>query len=887
MPHPPRLIEWLLEQSLPPDLSARDAVLGDLQEEYAERHAQSGRVRAQAWYLRQAAKSVLPNLRRRFTRASRTADLASDLRVAARSLARRPAFLATAVGTVALAIGSATAVFSVADATVLRALNLPERDRVVALWSTFDATPDLEFPLSAAELTDVRDDVRAFEMVGGWQSSQALLGPFDGAPARTVDAAFTIGEIYAIAGARTSAGRLPGADDDRLGAPRVAVIGHGLWREAFGGDPGIFGTRAVRVGATEAVIIGALAPGVTLPGYDAGIWVHTVLDPASWQTDRSGHGIQAVARLAPGAGERAARAEIDALHDRWAERYAGRHSFGREGHRLGVDTLSGAMLGSAQRTALLLSIAAGLLLVLACANVANLLLGRGETRTTETGVRIALGASTRRVVQPVLLEGLVLGLAGGAAGLALAAAGVPALLRLAPDGAATLEAVRMDVRVLAFAITLSIVTGLLFAAAPAWRAARRAPSDLLRASGRGRTGALGGLRALVAGQAALATVLLSGAALLALSLFRIGAIDPGLDLSASRIATRITLPTERYPDAATRIALHDAIRQRLQATPGTERVAAVRTLPLRDQLRYENVLREGDHRPEDRLVVGLQVATPGSLRALGVRLIEGRGLEPGDRDGSVRVALLNQSAARGLWPDGSAVGRRIRGTFLPRDAGLLTVVGVYADVRNAGLSSAPAPELMLPIAQASVLGGWLRQLTLIVQTSAPPASAIGAIRSAVADVDPGIAVGASAEMDDVVNASFSRERFLAVLVTIFSLMALAIAAVGVYGVVAFTVARQQRELAIRYALGAGRSTILFGVIRRYAAIAAAGAAAGAMLVAVLAPGLEGFLYGVDPRNAAVLFGAPLLLVIVATVASLGPAVGATRVPLAGALQQAD
>jgi predicted permease len=533
----------------------------------------------------------------------------------------------------------------------------------------------------------------------------------------------------------------------------------------------------------------------------------------------------------------------------------------------------------------LLSIAAGVLLLLACANVANLLLARGESRVAEAGVRVALGASALRVGQPVVLEGLALGALGGLGGLLLAAAGLPALLRLAPADLAGAAGVRIDARVALFAVVVSILTALVFTAAPAWHAMRRAPADLLRSSGRGRTGPARGLRILVASQAALATSLLIAAALLASSLDRLNAVAPGLD-TASRVTLDLTLPPARYRDAASIAAFCDLVRERLASLAGAGGVTVVRNLPLRDRPRTENVLRTGS---TDREALGMtvQAAAPGVLPAMGIPLAEGRDLSTADRAGTLRVGLVNRTAAQALWPGESAIGRRLDATFmLPTDR-TIEIVGVYEDVRSAGLSSRPAAEMILPIAQGAAMTGWLRNLTVVLQSNVPASAAMPAARAVLREIDPSVAAESPTTMEEVRRASIARERFLAALLAVFGALALVVAAVGVFGVVSFTVARQTKEFAIRNALGARRSVILGGVLASTAVTAGAGALAGAAIAWSVAPALGGFLYEVAPRNALVLAGAPLALVTVALASSFVPALRATRLPLLRALHDGE
>ena len=821
--------------------------------------------------------------------------LEPDVRVAVRSLARRPAFAATAVLTIGLGIGAGTAVFSVVDATILRGLPLPEADRLVSVWGTFEHQPATDFLVSQAEFADLRTDVRGFERTGAWATGEVTMEPVGDSPARTVDVAFTAGSIYDIVGARTVFGRLPGEADDRVGAPPVLLLSHALWQEQFGGDPAVVGTDAGAFGSPEGEIIGVLAPEAALPGHACGgaacasapgAWVHWVQDPADWAEDRSGHGMNVVSVLRAGATVESVLAELSSLQRTWADRYAGRHGFGLEGHEVHVASLGDRVLGTARRVGLLLSVAAGLLLVLACANVANLLLARGETRTSEVGVRIALGASPARVARPVLVEGAVLGLAGGLAGVLVAGMGLPLLLRLAPSGMRGLEGVAVDGRAVAFAVVVALTTGVLFAVAPAWTAARRDAATLLRASGRGRTGATRGLRVLVAGQTALATLLLAGAGLLTRSLLELNAVDPGLE-TENRIALDVRLSPTRHPDGPAIMGFFDQALRRAGSLPGVEGAAILRTLPLRDDGRRESVLREGDVDPERRLGVTVQAASANVLDVLGIPLLEGRDIAAADRADQPAVGLLNASAARALWPGESAAGKRLRATFLPPEHGLITIVGVYGDVRSAGLSSSPAPELLLPLAQLAPRTGWVRAAKLVVHTTSTEAAILPALRAQLRDVDPLVPVENATTMRDVLRANTDRERFLSALLGAFAALALVIAAVGVDGVVSFTVARQSREFAIRNALGARRAAILAGVLRTNALVAGAGALAGLACVLIGAPALRAFLYDVAPYDALVLTAVPLALIVVALLSSLVPALRATNIAPSQVLQEGE
>jgi predicted permease len=812
--------------------------------------------------------------------------LGIDVRAALRALARRPGFTMTAVITVGLGIGASVAVFTVVDGTVLRGLALPDRDRVVGFWTAFANQGRTEFLVSAAEQADMVSDLKSYDRLGAWWAASGTLVDAQRGEARTIDIALTLGDIYTLVAAHTTLGRLPDATDNRPGAARVAVLSHDLWLSWYGGRPGVIGTESIAVGLNEtALIIGVLAPDIKLPGTSEDAWVHDVLDPDDYSWGRSGHGRNVIARLRAGVTLAQARAEIATLEPVWAARYAGQHSFGLDGHRLRVASIEERILGTAQRVALLLCTATVLLLALACANVANLLLARGETRRAETGVRLALGSSRARVARPVLLEALILSLGGGLLGWLLTRIGMPLLLRTAPPEISTLN-LNVNLRVIVFALVVSVLAGLLFALIPSWQATRRDPTVLLRAGGRSRTGTTRGLHVLVGAQVALATILLAGAGLLTRSLLALNAVESGLDASG-RVTLDLTLPAARYRELERIVTFSQTLRERVSALPGVQSVTLVRNLPMRDAQRRENVLREGESGRDRVVAITVQAGGPSVLRTLGIPLLAGRDLANADRAHNLPVVMVNQAAADALWPGQSVIGKRIQATFAPADHPLFTIVGVYGNVRSAGLSAAASPEILMPLAQLGVSLGWLRNLTLVVHTRADADAMLRASRSVVREIDPSIPAETPTRMADVEHASTARERFLASLLMLFAVLALAIAAVGVFGMVSFTVARRQREFAIRNALGAGRAQILRNVLLKNATIAGTGTALGVAVALMAAPGLQGFLYDTAPRDLLILTAVPLVLVSVALLSAMAPALRATRVPPAHALQEGD
>ena len=811
--------------------------------------------------------------------------LSLDVRAAWRSLRQRPGYSVTAIVTLGLGIGATTAVFSVVLATVLRALPVPEPERLVSVWSAFRNAPDAEFMLSAAEFEDIRTDARSIDAAGAWGQGSTTLDARDGRDARTVSIAFTIGDVYALVGARTVLGRLPDVDDDRIGAPLVAVLTHSFWQDAFGGDTRVIDAPALPLGGADVRVIGVLAPGVALPDGTHDVWVHRVQNPASWAVDRSGHGLNAIVRLRRNATLAQLTAELETLQVQWRDRYAGQHTVDGDSHPLRMEHLTVRALGGARRVAVLLSIASLLLLLLAAANVANLLLARGETRTSEVGVRLAMGSSRVRVARPVLVEGVVLSVCGGVLGIVLALFGLPALLRVAP---AELSATRVSVNgtVVLFALLVSLVTGVLFSVLPAWSAARRDPAALLRTSGRGRTAVSRSLRLLVVSQTAVATVLLCGAMLLTRSLREINAISPGFD-ARDRVVLNMTLPATSYPGAADLLAFWESARLQVAQLPHVKSVTLLRNLPLRDAQRTENAGVHGDIDHLGDISIDVQAAGPDAARTLGIALLDGRDLAATDRQGGVRAVLINESAAKALWPAGNAVGSMLSARFAMLGGEPWTVVGVYADVHTGALSQPPRPELILPLAQLEPTRNWTRSMTLIAHTSAASGEAIASIRAALRQLDPNVPVEDESTLLQVVRAASARERFLSTLLGVFAVLATVIAAVGVFGVVSFTVARQTREFAIRSALGAGSLGIVTSVLRGSASVAAGGAVLGGVAAWLLAPAIGAFLYNVAPRDAWSIALVTLLLLAVATLSTLPAALRAAHVEPARAMNEYD
>ena len=803
-------------------------------------------------------------------------DMGRDVRHAVRGLARRPGFALAAVLTVALGVGASTGVFSVVDAAVFRALPYTEPDRLVSLGTWFEDMGAATFGLSDAEYLDYREEQESFSAIGAYALFEETWIPVDGEPVRLPVVSVYPG-LLEVLDVRVRVGRLPARDEVEPGADPLVLLTHEAWRRRFAEDPARVG-GTIRLGARGLRVVGVLEPGTRLPDGAPDAWMVWRRDRAAI-ADRSGHYLTGIGRLAPGAGIERVRAELDAVHARWHERFAGVHSPGHEGHRLTAAPLDEVVLGSSRGVASLLAAAAGLLLLLACVNVAGLLVARGEGRMGELGVRSALGAGRARLARQLLVESLVLAVAGGLVGWALAAWGVGALAAVDPAALPGLERVAPDGRMLGFALGVSLLTGLAFGLLPATRVPAAGAATLLRGAGRGGTrGPAPLLSALMVGQMALATVVVVAAGLLLRSRAALTSVDPGFS-PAGAVVFGLELPGDRYRDRASIDAFWAGLEARLEAGPGVEDATVVRSLPLRSTPRREYVLREvptGFDR-ETPLGVRVQAARPGYFETLGITVLEGRSFEPSDGEDALRVAVVSRAAARAYWPEGP-LGQRFRATFDVSDAPPFTVVGVVADVRHEGLASAPEPEIYLPIAQVPAVGaGWVRRGTVVVRSASALAETAALARRVVRELEPTVAVEDLATLDQVVRGATARMRFLSLLIVAFAAAALVVAAVGVYGTVSFSVARRRREFGVRLALGAEPARLLGRVLGGGLRLAVAGAALGVAGALLLGPLLSGVLFEVSPRDGLAFAAGPAVLVLTAALACWLPARRASAV----------
>ncbi len=809
--------------------------------------------------------------------------MAKEGRLAARALARRPVFSAVVVGTLALGIGANTAVFSVLYDTLLRPLPYEAPQELVSLEMVFRSADHGTHPAAASEpeYLDLDAEADFFAELAAYSRSGFNLGGLD-RPERVTGATVTP-DFLELLGVTPILGRDFVADDGRPGAERAVILSHGLWRRALGGDPGAVGSTILLDDRPHRVV-GVLPETFTFPGDDAELLRAMVLDPADLG-DRSSHYLQLLARTAPGLDATDGQARLDDLLRRWEEAYPDRHDPNLEGHPIEVVELRERMVGDTRASLLLAMGAVGLILLIACANIANLMLVRARGRRREMALRRALGAGRGDLVRHLLVESLLLGLAGAAGGLVLAVGG----LRLMEVAGGTflpgVEGVGLDGVALAFTLLLGVVTSVAFGLAAAFVADEGGLRGALTAGDVRSTRGRGGLRVrrgLVVAEVGTAVLLVVGAGLLLRSVARLQGVDPGFEPEGVVVAS-FSLTTAAYPEPGDVARFHRTLDQRLRALPAVEEVGAIRSLPLRDGAMgiesIEIVDRPRTDEEEAWEVAGYQIVNPGYFEAMGIPVLEGRLPTWSDDTDAVPVAVINRTMALAFWGGQDPLGERFR--LGPEDWGnpVLTVVGVVADVRQAGLTGDPSPRFFVPRAQATAIYGGLgiRYATLVVRAGSEPGATLRALRETVSALDPDLPVVRTGSMDEIVTRSQGDTRALGVLLSAFSILALILGAVGIYGLVAHSVTSRTREIGVRIALGARPGEVVGSVLGEGVLLAGVGVVLGVAGALAGARLLESLLYGVGVYDPVAYIAGPAILLGVAVLAALLPARRAARI----------
>ena len=810
-----------------------------------------------------------------------------SLRFALRGLARRPGFAAIAISTLALGIGANAALFSVVDSVLLRPLPYPDADRIAMPW---EHSAEVEqrlgldrLPSSPADFTDFHSRNRSFEYLASIRPEHVNLT--EGGDPERLSAVRVTDEFFQVMGVNAAVGRTFTLADAEQS--RTVMMAHSLWQRRFGADPDIAGKR-ILIDREPATVMGVLPAWFRFPaagelpeglGFSASpsIWTLDVVTPQQAR-NRGGKSRALVGRLKPGISMQQAEEDLNVI----AADIARESPRSNAGWTVRVISLRDQLVGRIRPALMVVQTAVGLVLFIACANVANLLLVRATTRQRELTVRGALGASRRQLIGHLLVESLILAILAGVAGLVVAWATLRLLVATAPPNLPILAGAGIDSRVFTFTMLVSLLTVAAFGLGPAWQASRGATADALRD---GANGTVGGRRAhrtrtmLVVVEVALAVLLLVGAALLVQTFVRLSRVDPGFRPEGV-LTLEIVLPGSAYPDRAP-AAFFSTLLERLRALPGVTAAGATSGLPLSGREHLAQVTIEGAPKvaPGQEIVSDQRVVTPGYFAAFGIPLRRGALLpEVIDPDGP-RLAVINETMARTWWREADPIGRRIKLVAYEQDAPWHTIVGVVGDTRHSSLDSVLRPQVYVHHGQEAN-----EQMAVVLRVSGEPLSVAEAARAAVFAIDRNQPIASVRTMDDVLETSVAARRFNMFAMGLFALLAVALALVGLYAMVAFSASQRVQEMGVRAALGARPIDLLTLIFADGLKLVAAGLTAGLLAAVVLTRFLESLLFGVDARDASTFVIVSVILLAVALLGCVIPALRAMRVNPATALR---
>jgi putative ABC transport system permease protein len=789
--------------------------------------------------------------------------LIQDLKFSVRMLAKNPGFTAVAVLTLALGIGANTAIFSVVNAVLLRPLPYKDPGRLVQIWETNPQRGFPEFPASPPNFFDWRDQNRSLSQIAAIQyDDYNLTGA--GAPMRVVGIDVSP-NIFALLGTKPELGRVFTETEDNPNNPQVAIIGHSLWQTRFGSDPNTIG-RPIVLDAKSYTVVGVMPASFRFPDDGTQLWTPLIL-PEDAKTARGAHWLSVVARLKPGVSFDQAQAEMQTIAGRLEHQYPRSNS----GWSVFLRPLRKEMIGNIQTALLVLLGAVGLVLLIACSNVANLQLARTSARRREMAIRAALGAGRRRIVRQLITESLLLAVVGSAFGLLLAWWGTAALLKLDTEGIPRQSEIGIDGSVLLFTAAVAFITSLLFGLVPAMQFTSLDLTATLKEGTGSRGSASGRFRQiLVVSEVALAMVLLIGGGLLVRSFTRLLNVSPGFN-PENVLTFRVQLPDAKYPKKEDNQAFFRELLARVQSLPGVDSSGATSILPLTNGGTNFRFYPEGQT-AETGTPTSAQyrVVSPDYFRAMDVPLLRGRVFTAADTNDSQPVAVVNQAMARRYWPNTNPIGQRIVITDRPPTA--REIVGITGDVREAGLDQAAEPEMYVSLFQKGS-----GSVSLVVRSKTAPLSFTSAVTEQVHSLDKDLPVQGVLSMEEVVGTSVGSRRFSTYLFTLFSLLALVLATVGIYGVMSYTVAQGTRDIGIRMAIGARPSDVLKLVLGAGMRQVLLGASIGIVGAIFLTRFVASLLYGVTAHDPVTFVAVVILLAGVAPAACYFPARRAMRV----------
>lgn len=802
--------------------------------------------------------------------------LLQDLLYGFRIMLKHPGFTAVAVLTLALGIGANTAIFSVVNGVLLRPLPFSEPEQLVQIWERSPRQSADEMPASPPNFADWQARNKSFEYMAAYNwGSFALTGE---GPPEQVQGVMVSPSFFQLLGVRPVPGRSFSAAEDQPGANRVAVISHGLWQRRFGASPALLGQN-ISINGEKYTVVGVAPPGFQFPPAQftstPDLWVP--LDLELQTAKRGAHFLSVIGRLKPNVSIGQAQSELTGIARQIQQEYP----TAEQGFEVNLVPLHEQLVGRIKPALLILLGAVCLVLLIACANMANLLLARAVSRRKEIALRAALGASRGRLIRQLLTESLQLSLIGGVLGIALSVLGVRLLLSLNPEGIPRVAEISLDGRVLLWTLLVSLATGVFFGLVPAFQASKTDLNNSLNDGSRGSVGGAGGRKGLqvwlVVSEVALALVLLIGSGLLIKSLLRLQQVSPGFN-AQNTLTMRISLPAAKYAEPFAQAAFFQRVIERVQAQPGVAAVGAVTDLPFSHSLtRTSFTIMGRPPVPNEPLVADFESCTPEYFKAMGIPLIKGRDFTEADVRTAPGVVIINETLARRYWSGADPLGQHLV-VGGPREQAIYgggvvrEVVGVVADVKSESLAAKFAPQMYVPFAQLPSPG-----MFLAVRGHADPRALIAQVSGAVSEIDKEQPLDSIKTMEQNLDSSVAPQRFNMMLFSVFAAVALILGATGIYGVVYYAVSRRTQEIGIRMALGAKPGDVLRLVIWQMMAPVLIGVVVGLALAVTLTRFLTTLLYGVGGIDSTVFVSFSLILIVIALLSSYLPARKAARV----------
>ena len=806
-------------------------------------------------------------------------NLLQDLRYGVRMLGKKPGFTLVAVLTLALGIGANTAIFSVVSAVLLNPMPYPDSDRLVEFWETNPLKSWTQATVAPANLFDWQKQSESFEGIAAYMGSDkkgpgiAGLHLTGGSEPERVKALYVTGNIFSVLGVDAILGRTLREEETWQGKHTVVVLSHKLWQRRFGGDPGLIG-QTISLNGRNREVVGVMPPDFYFPSKEIELWV-----PMGWNYEqiaqlRRPHFLRAVGRLKPDITTDQALGEMTAI----AGRLEGQYPDTNTQMGVGLGPLKEWVVADTRLPLIVFLVAVGFVLLIACANVANLLLARAATRTREVAIRTALGARRSRVVRQLLTESLLLAIVGGGLGVLLAVWGKELLVAFSPGEIPRLDEAQLDGRVLGFTTGLTLLTTLLFGLVPALQASKPDLVATLKEGGQ-KGGSQGGRvrSALVVAEVALALVLVIGAGLMIRSFLRLQTVDPGFN-PHNLLMVSVSLPGLKYPENSHAITFFEQAEQRIRALPGVVDVGSTNVAALKGSGYTNDMTIEG--RPPEDFVreVRHKTITPDYFRVMGIQLLGGRLFNQTDIATNATI-IVNEAFARRCFPGEDAVGKRVKFAKPAEPGTWETIVGVVRSEKQDSLSAEPKPE-----AYKTHLQETQSQMTIVVRTAVDPRTLIGPVRDQIRELDRDLPPYDTKTMSELLYASLTRERFTMLLMIVFAGLALTLASVGIYGVMSYAVTQRTHEIGIRVALGAQTRDIFRQVVGRAMRLAGAGVAFGLGASIALTRLMAGLLYGISTTDPLTFAAISILLLGVSLLASYVPARRATKVDAMVALR---